>query len=80
MVKIIDMMNRETGEILGYFKKAENEVDWTWVMYAKDCVPVVIDRHVPVYKLLDWTRAHRNNELWENIELLYRVLTVWVEL
>lgn len=77
MVKVIDMISNETGEILGYFKKAENEVNWTWIMYARDCVPVVIDAQVPTYKLVDWTRATKKNELWANIDLSYRLIKVW---
>ena len=76
MVKIIDMMSKETGEIIGYFKKAENEENWTWVMYDENITPVVIDANVPTYQILNWTRAQRKCELIRGVEFLYRLIKV----
>ena len=71
--KVIDLVNATTGEIIGYFKKTEKKELWDWAMYNVDCKPIHID-YIETWRLLDYTRAHRASELWNNLYLLYRLI------
>ncbi len=73
-VKVIDLVSKTTGEIIGYFKKTDRDELWDWAMYNVDCKPIHID-YLSTRKLVELTRAHREKDLWGNVHLLYRLIS-----